>query len=171
MLRWLIRKRLAAVERDLGVPVDYVRHILDVSLGAFLRCGMVMPLEKYRRSLPAGPYHVARLVAVRHEDCGPCVQIVVNLAKKDGVAPQVLQAALAAAPDALPEDLADAYCFAEAVVTRSGDEDRLRERIRQRYGEAGLVEMALAIAVCRIFPTAKRGLGYATSCSKVTVHV
>jgi hypothetical protein len=59
MLRWLIRKRLAAVERDLGVSVDYVRHILDVSLGAFLRCGMVMPLEKYRRSLPAGPYHGA----------------------------------------------------------------------------------------------------------------
>ena len=171
MLRWLIRKRLAAVERDLGVPVDYVRHILDVSLGAFLRCGMVMPLEKYRRSLPAGPYHVARRVAVRHEDCGPCVQIVVNLAKKDGVAPQVLQAALASGPDALPEDLADAYRFVEAVVTRSGDEDRLRERVRQRYGEAGLVEMALAIAVCRIFPTVKRGLGYATSCSKVTVHV
>jgi alkylhydroperoxidase family enzyme len=171
MLRWLIRKRLAAAERDLGVPVDYARHILDVSLGAFLKFVKVLPLDGYRRSLPAGPYHVARLVAVRHEDCGPCVQIVVNQAKKEGVSPEVLQAALASEPDALPEDLADAYRFAEAVVTRSGDEDRLRDRIRQRHGEAGLVEMALAVAVCRIFPTVKRGLGYATSCSKVTVHV
>ena len=69
--------------------------------------------------------------------------------------PKVLYRHPAEAPSrrSLPADLAEAYRFAEAVVTQSGDEAGLRERIRQRHGEAGLVEMAMAIAVCRMFPT------------------
>jgi hypothetical protein len=74
-------------------------------------------------------------------------------------------------PDALPEELRDAYRFAEAVVTANGEEDALRERIRLRYGDEGLIEMALAIATCRVFPIIKRTLGYAVSCSAVTVRV
>jgi alkylhydroperoxidase family enzyme len=171
MIRWLIRKRLAAAEKQLGVPLDYVRHILDVSLGAFLKFAKVMPLAEYRKTLPVGPCHVARLVTLMKEDCGTCVQVGVNVAKKDSVDAPILQAVLAGNPDALPEELADVYRFAEAVVTASGEEDSLRERMRQRYGEAGLVELALAIAVCRIFPTTKRALGYATSCSRVAIQV
>src|SRR5262245_14662635 len=137
MLRWFIRKRLAAAEKRLGASVDYLRHILDVSLRAFLKFVKVMPLAEYRRSLPPGPYHVARIVATRNEDCGPCVQIEVNLARKAGVRPEVVQAVLAFNPAGLPDDLAEAYRFAEAVVTRNGAEDELRERIRRRHGEAG----------------------------------
>jgi hypothetical protein len=56
-------------------------------------------------------------------------------------------------------------------VTRNGEEDSLRECIRQRYGDEGLIEMALAIASCRAFPVTKRALGYAVSCSKTAVRV
>ena len=171
MIRWLIRKRLDAAEKHLGVPIDYVRHILDVSLGAFLKFAKVMPLAEYRKALPVAPGHVARIVTLMQEDCGTCVQIGVNIAKKDGVDARILQAVLAGNPEALPEDLADVYRFTEAVVTASGEEDGLRERMRQRFGEEGLIELALAIAVCRVFPTTKRALGYATSCSRVAIHV
>lgn len=44
-------------------------------------------------------------------------------------------------------------------------------RLRERYGEEGLVELALAIASARVFPVTKRALGYALSCSKVEVRV
>jgi alkylhydroperoxidase family enzyme len=171
MLRWLIGKRLDAAEKEIGAPVDYLRHILRVSLAAFFKFIKVMPLAQYRRVLPAAPYRVARLVATRHEDCGTCVQIEVNLARKDGVSPHILEAVLAGNPEALPDDLAQTYRFAETVVARNGQDDELREHIRRRYGDAGLVELALAIAVCRIFPTTKRALGYAKSCSLVSVHV
>jgi hypothetical protein len=43
--------------------------------------------------------------------------------------------------------------------------------MRLRYGDEGLVELALAIASCRTFPVTKRVLGYAVSCSDVAVHV
>jgi hypothetical protein len=57
------------------------------------------------------------------------------------------------------------------VVEASGNEEELRQRIRQRYGNEGLVEMALGIAAARVFPVTKRALGFATSCALVEVRV
>jgi alkylhydroperoxidase family enzyme len=171
MLRRIIRSRIAAAERTLGVPLEYARFILDVSLRAFFKFGKFLAVDEYRRVLPPGPCYVARIVAVRDEDCGTCVQIAINQAKKAGVPIEHLQAVLDGNPEGLPQELRDVYRFAEAVVTRNGEEDALRERIRLRYGDEGLIEMALAIASCRTFPITKRVLGYAVSCSAVGVHV
>jgi alkylhydroperoxidase family enzyme len=164
MLRRFIRSRIAAAEKDLGVPLDYSRYILRISLRAFFKFAKFLAVDEYRRVLPPGPLYVARIVAVRDEDCGTCVQIAVNQAKKAGVPTEILRAVLDQNPDALPEDLRDAYRFADAVVIHSGEADALRERIRLKYGDEGLVEMALAIASCRTFPITKRALGYAISC-------
>jgi alkylhydroperoxidase family enzyme len=171
MLRWLIRKKLASEEKKLGVSLEYARHILRVSLRAFFKFLKVIPLANYYRKLPPGPYYVAQLVATRDEDCGECVQIVVNQARRAGVPATILQAALAEKVEELPADHADAYRFAEAVVRRSGAEEELRERIRHHFGEDGLVELALGIAACRVFPVTKRALGYSTSCALVRVAV
>ncbi|HEX8181090.1 MAG TPA: hypothetical protein VF525_16200, partial [Pyrinomonadaceae bacterium] len=123
-----------------------------------------------RRRLPAAPYHVARLVATRHEDCGACVQIEVNLARKSHVPVAVLRAVLNDRADELPPDLADVYHFARAVVAAE-DQPELRERLRAHYGAEAFVELALGIAAARVFPTTKRALGYATSCALVEVQV
>jgi len=171
MLRRLIRARIASAEKQWGVPLEYCRFILRVSLRAFFKFTKFLAVDEYRRVLPPGPCYVARIVAVRHEDCGTCVQIAVNQARNAGVPAEVLRAVLDGKPDGLPEELRDAYYFAEAVVTANGEEDVLRERIRLRYGDEGLIEMALAIATCRVFPTIKRALGYAVSCSAVAVRV
>jgi alkylhydroperoxidase family enzyme len=171
MIKRLLLKRLEAAERHLGVPADYVKHILQVSLPAFLRFVAFTPLSAYRRKLPAAPAAVARIVAIRSEDCGPCVQIGVNLARKDGVSPEILQAVLDRRLDDLPDDLAEVYRFTEAVLERNGQDGPLRERMREHYGEEGLVELALAIASCRVFPATKWAMGYAVSCERVEVHV
>jgi alkylhydroperoxidase family enzyme len=171
MLRALIESRISAAERRLGVPADYMRHMLHVSLRAFLKFTKIMPVAEYRRTLPAEPFHVARIAAVREEDCGSCLQIEINLAKRDKVKSPIIRAAASGRPDDMPEHLADVYRFAEAVVRRTGDEDIYRERIREAYGDEALVELAIAIAVCRVFPTTKRALGYAKSCSAVHVHL
>jgi len=171
MLRRFILSRIAAAEKKLGVPLEYCRFIVRVSLRAFFKFTKFLAVDEYRRVLPPGPCYVGRIVATRHEDCGTCVQIAVNQARKAGVPAEVLRAVLDGKLDDLPEELRDACRFAEAVLTANGEEDSLRERIRLRYGDEGLVEMALAIATCRVFPTIKRALGYAVSCSAVAVRV
>ena len=63
------------------------------------------------------------------------------------------------------------YRFTEAVVRKNGDEGDWRERLRERYGDEGIVELSLGIALARVFPTTKRALGYATHCHLVEVEV
>ncbi|MGH7161902.1 MAG: hypothetical protein ACREID_00345 [Planctomycetota bacterium] len=171
MLRALIERKLSAEERKLGASLDYARHILRTSLRAFLRFTKAIGLSSYRRRLPVEPWAVARIVATRDADCGTCVQIEVNLAKRAGVPAGVLAAAVQGRPDDLEPELRSAYRFAAAVARATGEEDALRDEIRRRWGEEGLVEMAIGIAACRFFPVVKRALGYATSCRLVRIEV
>src|SRR5438093_858876 len=83
------------------------------SLRAFFKFAKFLAVDEYRRVLPPGPCYVARIVAVRDEDCGTCVQIAVNQAKKAGVPAEQLRAVLDGNPDGLPEELRDVYRFAE----------------------------------------------------------
>ena len=171
MIRNLILSKLDSVEKDLGDSIEYIRHVLRTSYRLFFKFAKFLSFAQHRKVCPVGPYHVACIVAVREGDCGPCVQIALNMARKDGVPAEQLQAVIDRRVDDLPEDLADAYRFAEAVCTSSGDEDYLRDRIREGSGEEALIEMAYGIAAAGVFPTVKRALGYATSCSRVALHV
>lgn len=171
MIRTLARKRLDAAERKLGESHDYMRHILDTSLRAFLRFAKIFPISDYRHRLPADAYHVARIVAARDEDCGTCVQVEVNLAVNSKVAPDILQAVIDRKPEALPANLRHVYEFVEALVEKTDADNALREAVRQDYGEEGLVEIALAVGASRFLPSVKRTLGYGTACSLVKVTV
>ncbi len=171
MIRKLLLKRLEKEERLLGESADYLRHILHTSLPAFFKFAMFTPLSQHRHKLPPTPYRIARIVATQDEDCGTCVQIEVNLARKDGVPAEVVEAVLNNRAEELVPELADVFHFTKAVVEASGREAEFRERLRERYGEEGLVELALGIAAVRVFPVTKRALGYATSCALVEVKV
>jgi alkylhydroperoxidase family enzyme len=171
MIRKLILKRLDQEERALGESIDYVRHLVSTSLPAFFKFALFTPLSQHRRKLPQTPYRIARIIATRDEDCGTCVQIEVNLARKEGVPADVIRAVLNDRPEDLTPELADVYSFAKSVVEATGGENALREKVRERYGEEGLVELALGIASARVFPVTKRALGYATSCALVKVKV
>jgi len=171
MLRKIILSRITSTEKQWGVSLEYCRFIIRVSLRAAFKFAKFLAVDEYRRVLPPGPFYVARIVAVREADCGTCVQIAVSQAKKAGVPADVLRAVVEGKLEDLPEELRDACRFAEAVVTANGEDDTLRESIRLKYGDEGLIEMALAIPSCRTFPTVKRALGYAVSCSAVAVRV
>jgi hypothetical protein len=171
MLRWFIKRKLNAEEKKLGVSVDYLRHVVDVSPAMFLRFCSILPFANSRKKLPNDAWFVAQTVAAQHEDCGPCLQITLNLARQSGVDPTLLRAVLDGKCDAMPAELVDVFRFAQSVVNAASDDDALRAALRARYGERGLIELAYAIASARIPPTVKRCLGYAKSCSVVPVHV
>ena len=171
MIDRLISRKLEAEEKTLGASLDYLRHLARVSKRAFFKFALFTPLAAHRRVLPASACCVARIVASRDEDCGTCLQIEVNMARKQGVPAAVIRAVLDERVDALGPELADVYRFADAVVGATGGEDSLRPRLVARFGEEGLVELALAIASSRVFPVTKRALGYATSCARVEIEL
>ena len=127
-------------------------------------------IAEYRDELPADAYHVARIVAARSEDCGTCLQIEINLAKASGVSSALLQAVINRNLDGLSPPTSDVYRFVEMVVTSAEEDDSLRQNIITRYGERGLVELALAIGTSRFFLLVKLTLGYYAT-ESANVHI
>jgi len=171
MIRAFLLYQIARFERRLSVPLDDLRHVARTSLAAFLRFAGVVVGGRHRRRLPLEPYHVARLVATGAEDSGPYLQLEVRLARRAGLTEDVLRAVLRRSPDDLPTPLADVVRFTQASLEPGrGDLDELRRAVVARWGEAGLVELALAVATSRALPTAGRVLGNAVSRADVVIR-
>ncbi len=170
MFRWFIRRKLNAEEKKLGASMDYLREIVDTSPAAFLRFASIMPFANSRKVLCKEAWYVAQLVSLHHEDCGPCLQIAVNLAQNDNVDRSLISAVLDNDQEQLSDEMKDVYEFTQSIVQLDSDPDSLRETLRARYGDRGLIELSYAIASSRVPPTVKRVLGYATSCAKVSIR-
>jgi AhpD family alkylhydroperoxidase len=169
MNRWLLGKLLAWGEKQLGVPTDYAWHLRDVEPSRLWRFSLIKAIEGPRRFTPSAVWHAAGLAAAMVEDCGPCVQIHVNLALKDRVDPQHLRALVAGELDKVPPHVAIAFRYGDAVA-RGVMADDLREGIRKAWGERGLIELAFTIATARFYPAIKRGMGYAHTCERVVIE-
>jgi hypothetical protein len=112
----------------------------------------------------------AGLVATLTEDCGPCVQIGIDIACASGVAPQTLAAILAGDEDAMGSDAALGYRFARASLARDLEAaDAAREEVVRRWGQKAVVALGLALATARTYPTLKYALGHGKACSRVVV--
>ena len=170
MLRWFINKRLDAEERNLGESMDYLRYITDRSPSAMLRFAGIGPFANSRKTLPADAWYAAQLVVLQHEDCGTCLQIGVNLARQDGVAPALIHDVLDGKWSGLSPGLNTICRFARQSVTDKIVDEELRNEITERYGDKGLIELAYAISAAAIPPTVKRVLGFSRSCSSVEIR-
>ena len=168
MFRTLMTKMIAAMEKATGVEAPYAYHLRDVAPGRLWRFALIKTVEGRRQVTPAAVYHAAGLASAMVEDCGPCVQIHVNFALKDGVAPEVLRALVARRFEAVPAEVASAFKFGEAVSAGTAA-DAWRDDIRKRWGDKGVAELAFTVAVARFYPAVKRGLGYAHACERVVV--
>lgn len=171
MFTWMINRQLDSLERRLGESVDYLRHVARTSTVAFLKFMGFVPLAAHRGTTPRNLLFAARFVAMKHEDCGTCLQIVVNQALKEQVSTETVTAMIAGRDAALDSETRLAVAFARAVLEDSSEQEWLRGELRTAVGERALVDISLAIATARVFPTLKRSLGYAVSCRAVAVQV
>ncbi|MEQ9410909.1 MAG: hypothetical protein RIK87_24565 [Fuerstiella sp.] len=171
MVTWIINRQLNSLERRLGESVDYLRHIARTSTAAFLKFMGLLPLAAHRGVTPRNLLFTARFVATKYEDCETCLQIVVNQAIEDKVNSEIVAAMVDGDDDSLDSETRLAAEFARAVLDDSPEQERLRAEFRTAFGERALVDISLAIAAARVFPTLKRSLGYAVSCREVAVQI
>jgi len=169
MLRFFLNRTITAFERRWTYDASYMRELLALSPWAFIQFGLVTALGRRREAPPAAMAAVG-LVGTLAEDCGPCVQISVDMALAHGVPAAVLQAILAGDVAAMGPDAALGYAFARASLARNLEEaDTAREAVIRRWGQRGLTALALALMASRTYPTLKYALGHGRSCSRVEV--
>jgi len=169
MLGWLMKRRLDAFERDTGYDVSYLREMLAADANAVMTLFKVQGMARYRKDVPAEAWYAAGLVGSLAEDCGPCTQLGVTMAEREGVAPDTLRAIVAGDLRAMPDDVVLAYRFAKASLAHDLAADELRDEIVKRWGERGLISLAFALAASRVYPTMKYALGHGKACARLTV--
>jgi len=162
---------IAIGERQVGLPLPYLHTLADASPSAFTKWMLAMPVANHRKAAPRDAWHLARLAATQAQDCGTCVQVVVNAARRDGVPAETLRAALDGREEALTDMDRLAFGFGRAVAAQALDVPDWVARVEETFGHEAHVELAVAVAMCQIFPVVKRGLGQAVACSLVTVEV
>jgi hypothetical protein len=169
MLNWFIRRQVNEFERRYAYDMSYVRHLLEVSPKAAILFSRATQLGRFCQGVPKDVFFVTQLCGVLHEDCGPCVQLGVDIAEQAGVAPTTLRALVAGNLHELPEDCRLAAAFAQAVLSRDPQADELRSELEAKFGALGVVSLAFALTCARIYPTMKYALGFGKACTRVRV--
>lgn len=135
MLTWLIKRRIDAFERVYGYDTSYLRDMLAADVKAVMALWKVQGLSRYRKGVPREPWYTASPVGVLSEDCGPCTQLVIAMAERDGVAADTLRAIVAGDTRMMPDEAVLTYRFAKASLARDAAADELRIEINA--GDSG----------------------------------
>jgi len=159
---------LSDFAKSYDYDVGYLEHMAEVSPGAFYRYLLCTPFATHRKKAPPKSYLITKLVATKYFDCGPCLRLVINMAREAKIDDKLIHAALLGNESELPEDLVVARRYAIAVTEQDAAALlSLEEKIVQRWGEGALTEMAVAVAFAAFFPILRRGMGHAHSCEPV----
>lgn len=169
MLKAITRNRLRARGKRYDYDTSYMEHMLETSPASFFKFAKIMDVASHRESAPIDAYFAAKIAGARAEDCGPCTQLVVNLALEAGMPRGQIEAVLTRNFEAMSADTALGFRFAEAIIHRAPNEDEVRDAVRAAWSEKGVIDLTLSLQIGRIFPMVKAGLGYAKECRRVTV--
>ncbi|MDA0369430.1 MAG: hypothetical protein O3C65_15650 [Proteobacteria bacterium] len=138
MLRYILRRALAAFETRYAYNVDHLRAIADVDAPGALRIQIAQALAARRFGLPVEVYFAGLLVAVRAADCGACLDLVMKMACRAGVPRETVRAVvLEEVREDDPIGVGLAAAFARAVVTWDYRLDELGDAVQRRWGVRG----------------------------------
>ena len=170
MIKWMIRRRVAAFERDFGYDASYMRQVLDHDLGAFFKFARLAGISEHRRDVPKDVYYAAKITGALTADCGPCTQLVVTMALRDGIPGATIAQVLEGDEAALTETARLGVRFARAVLARDLAADDMRAEIERRWGPRAVISLALALVSSQLYPTFKYALGHGKACARIDVE-
>lgn len=164
LAHWVTRQS----KKQTGEDSTFMHEIADSSLKAFMKFVFFVPMSRHRSVVPVAAWHCARVAAAMHQDCGPCTQTTVNMAIGEGVAPDLLRAALNGGAG-LEGDVLLAYRYGKAVAENGPELLDLLEKTEARFGKEGLIDLAFCVAGAAVYPTVKRAMGHGLACSQVVI--
>ena len=170
MLKRLMRSGIHQIERRFGYDATYMHEMLDASGSAFFKFSLFQVMSQHQGPVPTEAAAAARIGAVLVEDCGPCVQITVDMALAAGVSPEIVAALLKRDWASAGPDASLAFKLAEAAARNAPEAVELSQLAERRWGKAGLVAIALGAASARVYPTVKRAMGHGAICEKVRIE-
>jgi len=165
----IARAMLTRMAKRYDYDVSYMSYLLTEAPQAFWRFMRAGALSRHRERVPVEAAFTVQLLATMAEDCGPCTQLIVQFATEAKMPAEQIEAVLTRQLPTMSSDVALAYRYANAILNRSVDASNAREAVRARWGEKGLIDLALAMQGARMYPMMKDALGFALECRRVSV--
>lgn len=170
MTRFLFNKMLVSMQDQYDYDVSYMQTMLQTDMKAFLKFMGFQIMSAHKGDLPSDVLFSARLRAILWDDCGPCTQLVVNMALEAKVSHHIIEGIIANRLEGLSDDVILAVRFTELTLAHNPEVDDLRDEVSHRWGKPGLITLALNISASRVYPTLKYALGYGKACSRIQVE-
>ena len=164
------RQYLQAFGQQYDYDVSYLQELIDTSPGAFQAFEGAMSTGRFQKAAPTELLTIAKLTATRTEDCGPCTELGMKMAREAGVPEAIIQGAVHGGRGLSSEHL-DIHHYARAVAGNEEMDPELLPRLEARWGREVMAELAVAIVGARVYPTLKRALGHAKSCALIPALV
>jgi hypothetical protein len=169
MRSFFARRLLRRFNQHYGYDTSYLDMLLRESPAAFFKFAPLMKASRHREVVPVEAGFAAGLVGAKAEDCGPCAQLVVDMALEAGIPKDQIEAVVRRDARAMNDSTVLAFRFADAIVRRSPDQDEHRDAVRAQWGEKGVIDLAFALQMGRMYPMMKAALGYAKECRRISV--
>ncbi|MEJ6006697.1 hypothetical protein WG899_14165 [Paucibacter sp. AS339] len=170
LARALTHASLARFERRYDYDLGYVRELFELSPQAFLQFSEFFGLSAFAQDLPPEMLFAAKFAATRHEDCGACSQLMLDMAQEAGVPTPLLNALIAEDAAAMSPPMRLAWRYAQAALARDSIAlATLRAEVTQLHGPRAMASLALAVVVARSFPAMKHALGVGHSCARLSL--
>lgn len=164
MLKRFLIHSISKFEKQTGYDSTYMKQIANYSPSLAMKFSNFIKLNRYQKKTPDDVMYIAKIAAMKTGDCGTCLQLNINFALWSGVAKQYVKDAVSN-PENLPQRLKLIHDFATKTALGEPDAEIFRQKVEQQLGQDILIELAMAVATTIVYPTLKRGLGYAKSCS------
>ena len=169
MRSWFARRLLRRYSNHYSYDTSYLEMLLKESPAAFFKFAPLMKALRHREVVPVGASFAAGLVGAKAEDCGPCAQLVVDMALEAGVPKDQIEAVVRRDVRAMNDGVVLAFRFADAIVRQSADADEHRDAVRAQWGQKGVIDLTFALQMGRIYPMMKAALGFAKECRRISV--
>lgn len=169
MIKSLLTKSYQRFATRYNYNADYMDYITDTSTSAGVRLSLLPLFSQYSGPEEANDVWAgAVLGSTLDGDCGPCVQLVLDMAVEARVPADHLALCLQGhATDA--GDVGLGFRFSQAAIADEPLLDELRDEIEQRFGRTAVIAASFAASSGRVYPVMKRGLGFGRECSKLSV--
>lgn len=169
MIRELLKIGFRRFGARYNYDTAYMTHIADTSTKAGLRLSALPFYSQFRGPKEAiNVWAGAILGSTLDGDCGPCVQLVVDMALEAGV--DADQLALCLQGKVMEAgDVGLGFRFSRAAIADAPDNADLRREIETRFGSEAVVAASFAASSGRTYPVLKRGLGFGQTCQRVNI--
>jgi hypothetical protein len=97
MRSWIARRVLRSARKRYGYDTSYLEMMLKEAPSAFFKFVRVAKASGHREVVPVDASFAVKLVGALAEDCGPCTQLVVDMALEAGMPKDQIEAAASCA--------------------------------------------------------------------------